>query len=232
MKKYTCLALLFFLPSLAAYGDFSIGAEYNLVSRTIDFGSLDADSETSDGLAAFIGFNRRDSSSIFYIKHSREETAFDELRYDYEKQQTTFEWHWNRKGAREGNFGNTSAGLYHTKYSLGPDADTDFLGISGGGGFTRFIKGPFFVNGRVKVHLLLSLDEEELFPASGDDEDANSFWGYEAQAAFGLQFGRKNAWSLQVGYRYHDTDFKDRFIDDTSGQAFVVMRFITASKPE
>ncbi|MCP3964207.1 MAG: hypothetical protein GY719_40775 [bacterium] len=228
MKNNLPIAFLVFLVTLPAYADFSVGAEYSQVTRKLDIGAFDIDSESSDGLGAFLGFSWK--TSIFYFKHYSEETAFEGLSVPYEKDQTSFEWHWNKKGAKEGNFVNTSAGLFHTNYALGPGIDTDFVGYSVGGGLTRFLKGPVFVNGRAKLHLLGSLSDEDLFEVSGDSADETSFWGYEAQVALGFQFGRRTAWSLQVGYKYHDTAFKGRFVDDTNQQAFVVMRFFAASK--
>ncbi len=228
MIKKLWIAVTVIFVTCPAYADFSVGAEYSQVSRNIDIGALDIDSESSDGLGAFLGFNWK--TSIFYLKYYSEETAFDGLSAPYEKEQAAFEWHWNRKGAKEGNFVNTSVGIFRTNYTLGPSVDTDFLGFSVGGGLTKFLKGPVFINGRAKYHILGSMSDEDLFDVSGDGADETSFGGYEAQVALGLQLGRRAAWSIQVGYKYHDTEFKDRFVDDTSQQAFVVMRFFAASK--
>lgn len=230
MKRNLFFATLFFLVCAPVYGDFSIGAEYSLVSRELDFGTLDLDSESADSLGVYLGFDWK--SSIFYLKYYSEEAEFEEISDSYEKDQALLEWHWNKEGAKKRNSGNTSFGISHTSYKLGPAINTDFGGVSMGGGFTRFLKGPLFFNLRGKLHLYFSLDDEDLFTVSGDSADTTSFLGYEVQTALGFQFGRRAAWALQVGYRFHDSNFEGRFIDDTSQQAFVNMRFFVASKKD
>ena len=228
MKRTAFCIITLFLVTLPTYADFSVGMEYAQVDRDLSVDSADVGSDSSETLGAFLGFNWK--TSIFYLKHVHEETKFDDLPLVYEKAQTTFDWNWNKKGAKEGNFINTSLGMTYTTYEIGSQIDHDFLGGFAGAGFTRFIAGPVFINARVRVHLFSSLQEEELFQVSGEDEDTKSFLGYEGQAALGFLFGRKFSWSIQVGYKFHEADFVGRFVDDSSQQAFLVMRIFVPSK--
>jgi len=209
-----------------SYADFSVGGEYIELSRSLDVGWADVDSDSADTYAAFLGFDA--GNSMVYFKIYREESEFGDLSLAYRKDEYSVDWHWNETTAKK-NFKNTSFGLFGTSYKIGPAIDADFFGCAAGGGLTHFVTENIFVNGRAKLRLSYNNGEDLFETPDSDPEEGQSFLGYEAQAAIGIQLGRKVFWSVQIGYRVQTIDFEDRFIDDSNHYAFVTMRFFVPS---
>jgi hypothetical protein len=218
-------AALVLLAAAPARGDFALGGQVMQVDRKLEFGSLDMDSESGDALSAFLGWDWK--NSMFYIQGSREKAEFSGLGSPYEKSEISLDWHWNETTAKN-NFANLSVGVFYTDYRTPFGFDAGFYGLSAGGGFTRFLAGPLFFNTRARARLMFG-QENDLFP-SAEENPSTAFLGYEAQAAFGLQFGRKASWSIQLGYKAQGVDFEERYIEDLSGQAFLATRFFVPSK--
>ncbi len=223
MKQIFALAILALLAT-PVHADFALGAEVFALTRDLEIGSLAVESDDSQALAVFVGFDV--GNSMIYLKHSREETDFDAgTVWTYERSETAIDWNWNETTAKQ-NYLNLSVGLSLIDYRPAPGLAADFWGFSVGGGLTRFLGRNFFVNTRARL-LLVGAAEEDLF-ASGDPEKT-AFIGFEAQAAFGFQFGRKSSWSLQLGYKVHAVDFDGRFIDDEFEHGFLTLRFFIPS---
>ena len=181
-----------------ARADVAVGGEYLLVTRDLDLGTAEAEIDDGQAVAAFLGFDI--GNSMVYLKFSRETADVPASRgWTYERTEVAAEWNWNESWSKDRYF-NTALGVFVTDYHAAPGLEAEFVGVSAGAGFTRFLGRNVFFNARARLRLAAA-DEEELL-ASPETEET-SFGGFDAQAGLGFQLGRQSAWSLQVGYKLH-----------------------------
>ncbi len=218
--KGSTLLLAVILSFLAGTADaqFVAGGQYYMLSRNVERGAFTANSRSGDAFAVFAGFDVKNST--FYLEYYREDTELNEVAWTYQKRQVSLNWHWNEPAAEDKSYYNTSLGIFQTSYDRSEAFNANFVGFSAGAGYTRYLVRQWFFNIRGKIYPMMG-DDDELFVTHDPDDDQTVFFGYEAQAAIGREFRRNSLWTIQLGFKRQEIDFKERFYSDSNHCVFL-----------
>lgn len=203
----------------ASHGQFVLGVEVGQPTREYTLGRF-TDEQTTDVLALFAGFDL--GESVLYIGTRREDGEFFNGFREYERRETTLEWHWNEE-TDEGNFISATVGLFLLDYRRLSFDLGDLPGLSVGvAGSRDLVPGLFFLSGGVKLKAPYDADADE----EENGREPKFYFGAEARVAMGAYLGRDSPVQLQIGYRWQTIDFQDLIQDDESYGPFVALRAV------
>jgi hypothetical protein len=223
LKRTTSSALLLvcsalFLPP-SSEGQFVLGVEAAQPTREYQLGRF-TDEQTTDVLALFAGFDL--GESVLYIGIRREDGEFFNGFREYQRRETTLEWHWNEE-SEHGNFISATVGVFLLDYRQLSFDLGDLLGLSVGmAGSRDLVPGLFFLSGGIKLKAPYDADADEEI----NGREPKFYFGAEARVAMGAYLGRDSPFQLQIGYRWQTIDFQELLQDDRSYGPFVALRAV------